>query len=461
MAHLTHWRRQLKSDLTSNPTIGKALSPQMVEGYCRQAGHQWRSSFWSPAITLLTFLLQVLSAEKTLRAGVAALLTQLAARGETDLPSGDASAYCQARIRLPGQAITHMIGRVADQMRDLVDAESGWLGHRVWVIDGSSISMPDTPELQSAFPQPEGQARGCGFPVAQMVALFCWTTGALLELVLDDIRPHELNLVRRLYDRFRPGDIVLADRAYSGWVDMVRLAQRGVYCVFRLHQRRKADFRQGKRLGPDDQLVSWPRPSQWFASFGISRQAFEQLPETWAVRLVRIKHTPKGFRSRTVVVVTTLLDPVETPADDIRALYRDRWMAELNLRSLKIALGMDVLRGQSLDVIRKEIAMHVLAYNLIRLLMWHAAREHDRNLHRMSFTGALHRLRCVLPWITLQRGQRSMELLHWLLRQIAEDMVPDRPNRIEPRRKKRRPKQYGWLQKPRHWHRSHGDLHAR
>lgn len=461
MAHLRHWQRQLKSQLVGHAPIDPLLRPELIEEDCRQEGYCWRSSFWSPGTTLITFLLQVLSAEKTLRSGVAALIAQLAAQGKTDLPSGDASAYCQARIRLPGQAVTRMIGRVADAMRCVVGPDSGWLGHRVWVIDGSSVSMPDTPELQKAFPQPKGQARGCGFPVAQIVAAFCWTTGALEDLVIDNTRPHELNLVRRLYDRFGPGDVVLADRAYSAWVDMVSLAQRGVYCVFRLHQARKPDFRKGKRLGPDDQLVSWPRPRQWLASFGISRQAFEQLPETLAVRLVRIKHTPKGFRSRTVVVVTTLLDPIETPADDVRTLYRDRWTAELNLRNLKTTLGMDVLRAQSLDVVRKEIAMHVLAYNLIRLLMWHAAREHGRDLHRMSFTGTLHRLRCMLPYLMAGTGRRVTRLLTWLLLWIAADTVPDRPNRIEPRRRKRRPKNYSLLTKPRQHYRLHGDHHAR
>lgn len=464
MAHLTHWRRQLKSDLVGHSVIDQVLLPAVVEDECRRSGHSWRSSFWSPTTTLVTFLLQVLSAEKTLRAAVAALLAQLAARGEKALPSVDASAYCQARIRLPMRAIAGMADRVADPVRRLVDAQSGWLGHRVWVIDGSSASMPDTPELQRAFPQPSGQARGCGFPVAQFVASFCWTTGALVDLVVDDLRPHELTLVRRLYDCFRPGDVILADRAYSAWVDMARLARQGVYCVFRLHQRRRADFRTGRRLGPDDRLVSWPKPSQWFASFEISRDAFHQLPSAITVRLVRIKHTPKGFRSRTVVVVTTLLDPVETPADDIRALYRDRWTAELNLRSLKIALGMDVLRGQSLDVVRKEIAMHVLAYNLIRLLMWQAAREHGRDLHRLSFTGTLHRLRAAWPLLLLlaDRGsQGRVDLADLLFQWIADDKVPDRPNRIEPRRKKRRPKQYGWLQKPRKWYRLHGDPDAR
>lgn len=298
--------------------------------------------------------------------------------------------------------------------------------------------------------------------MAQIVVLFGWTTGAILDLAIDTMQPHEVTLFRRLWHHFQPGDVVLADRAYGSYVDMVGLLARGVFCVFRLHQRRKADFRTGQRLGRDDQLVTWHKPAQWLASMGISKEAFARLPETLTVRLVRITNAPKGFRSRTLVVATTLLDPVETPADEIRALYRDRWTAELNLRSLKTHLGMDVLRSQSPDVVRKEIAMHVIAYNLIRLVMWQAARAHGRDLHRLSFTGTLHRLRMVLPLLIFQNHlPGKIALRESLLEWIATDIVPDRPDRIEPRRVKRRPKQYSRLVKPRAWYHQHLDKQAR
>jgi hypothetical protein len=322
--------------------------------------------------------------------------------------------------------------------------------------------MSDEPELQKAFPQPKAQKPGCGFPVARLVVLFCWTTGAVIDVIISSLHSHELALFRGLWDHFRPGDVVLCDRAYCAFVDMARLLERGVFCVFRLHQRRKADFRTGRRLGPDDQLVVWRRPEQWLASMGIDRQEFERLPETLIVRMVRITHVPRGFRSRTIVVVTTLLDPIETPADQIRSLYRDRWMAELNLRSIKVGLGMDVLRGQSVDVVGKEIVMHLVAYNLIRLLMWHAARQHDRDLHRLSFTGTLHRLRDVFPLVLRAPARAKKEwLVAQLLQWIAEDQVPDRPNRFEPRRRKRRPREYSLLNRPRRWYHLHGDAHAR
>jgi hypothetical protein len=462
MANITPWNRHVNRNLIDHPEVAGALSAEAIEDFARQAGHDWRQSIWSPATTVLTFLLQVLDGAKTLRAAVAVLLTHLAARGQPALPSCDPSAYCQARRRLPFEVLTRLLGGVAERMGDLVTAASGWRGRRVWMVDGSSVSMPDTPELQEAFPQPAAQAPGCGFPVAQFVALFCWSTGAIVDLAIDSIRPHELSLFRALWPHFTAGDVVLADRAYSSFVDMARLQQQGVYTIFRLHQRRSSDLRAGRRLGPNDRLVTWQRPKQWRPSCGIGQEEFMELPETLSVRLVRITQAPRGFRSRTLVVATTLIDPVDAPADEIRGLYRDRWTAELNLRSIKTHLGMEVLRGQSVDVIYKEIVMHLLAYNLIRLLMWHAAREHGRDLHRLSFTGTLHRLRPVLPLLLFHPAVRGHpQLVAFLIQCIAEDELPDRPDRMEPRRVKRRPKQYSRLMKPRRHYRQHGDPDAR
>ena len=197
---------------------------------------------------------------------------------------------------------------------------------------------------------------------------------------------------------------------------------------------------------------------------GITREELEQLPETLSVRVVRITEIPRGFRAKPMVIATTLLDPVEVPANEIRSLYRDRWTAELNLKNLKTSLGMDVLRGQTPDVVRKEITMHLLAYNLIRLLMWQAASEHGRDLHRLSFTGTLHRLRRVWPMLAMLSGRddaRTDALLSVLLQFIGDDHVPDRLDRLEPRRRKRRPKNYSLLQKPRDFYRRNGDAHAR
>lgn len=462
MVTLAHWKRRVNEHMLIYPILQQFLSPSVIEEHCRQVGYKWRASFWSPTTTLHAFLIQVLDGAKTMRSAMAQLQVQWIGSGQLDLPSGDPSAYCQARRRLPGAMLQRLLGHLADRLRHSVGGEHGWLGRQVWILDGSSASMPDTPELQQAFPQPPGQRPGCGFPVAQFVALFCWTTGAVIDVAIDTIKPHELTLFRRLWHHFSAGDVVLADRAYCSYVDLARLLGKGVFSVFRLHQRRVADFRKGQRLGPDDRLVVWTRSKQWLPSIGISREAFEALPETMTVRLVRITRAAQGFRSRTIVIATTLLDPIEVPADDIRALYRDRWTVELNLRSLKVALGMDLLRGKGVDVIRKEIAMHLLAYNLIRMIMWQAARSHGRDLHRLSFTGTLHRLRAMLPvWRVIPSRTYRQKLVDQLFLEIARDKVPHRPNRTEPRRRKRRPKQYSLLVKPRQWYHQHNDTGAR
>lgn len=464
MVTIHHWRRYLNHHFLTDSIVTQALRPSEIEKRCGQANYRWRKSFWSPTMTLITFILQVLSAEKTLRSAVASLLTQLSARGETKLPSADPTAYCQARIRFPSQVITGLMYGLTERLRQVVDKGNTWLGHRVLMIDGSKVSMPDTPELQKAYPQPSGQKKGCGFPVARLGVLFCWTTGAVIDFITDTLWSHELPLFRKLWHHFTAGDVILADRAYCSYVDIARLMQQGVHCVLRLHQCRNTDFRKGKKLGHDDRLVIWERPLQWIASFGISKDEFLLLPEGLTLRQIRITQIPKGFRSQTIVVVTTLIDPGQTPADEIRALYRDRWTIELNLRSLKTYLGMDILRGQSVDIVHKEIAMHMLAYNLIRLLMWRAACKYDKDLHRLSFTGTLHRLRRFMFLMLFINGmgkKRRDRFIEQLLKWIASDIVPDRPNRIEPRRRKRRPKKYSLLTKPRKWYHYHKDIGAR
>jgi hypothetical protein len=308
--------------------------------------------------------------------------------------------------------------------------------------------MPDEPELQAAFPQPKGQKRGCGFPVARLVALFDWATGALVDLAVDKLKVHEVHLARRLWDQLSPGEVLMGDRAFSSYGDLARLLARGVDSVCRLHQRRKADYRQGQRLGRYDRLICWPRPVKHLRPRGMTVKEWSGLPQTLEVRILRIHVQTPGFRSRTLDIVTTLLDPRFYSAKDIAQLYRDRWMAELNLRSLKTHLGMAVLRSKSTDVVQKEIVMHMLAYNLIRLLMCEAARRHGRSLHRLSFSGTMHRISAVMPLLAAAPEQ-SEELITSLLQWIASDQLPDRPDRREPRRVKRRANNYSYLTEPR------------
>ncbi|MCA9285772.1 MAG: IS4 family transposase [Phycisphaerales bacterium] len=451
MSTIAHWRRQFKSAMSRSKSVLALLGADEVERRCREAGHEWRESFWSPTTTLVAFLLQALNGAKTLRAGVAEILAELASTGLDEgrvPPSADPSAFCGARQRLPEAVLAATLGEATERIAAIAGAGRLWRGRRVLLIDGSSASMPDEAALQAAYPQPPGQSAGCGFPVMRLLAVFCWGTGALLEIVVGPLHDSEQKLFRTILDRFRPGDVALADRYYCSYVDIARLRERGADVVFRLHQRRSADFRQDRRLGRGDRLVTWKRPRQWLSRCGLTREEFERLPEEMALRMVRTTLEARGSRSRKLVVVTTILDPEEAPADDLLKLYRDRWMAELNLRSLKTVLRMETLRGRSVDVVRKEVLMHALLYNLIRLLMWEAARSAGTQPRRMSFAGTLHRLQTMGRSLLLGgagRADGDCGRLAALLAWIAKDVVPDRPGRFEPRRVKRRPKGYSRL----------------
>jgi hypothetical protein len=260
----------------------------------------------------------------------------------------------------------------------------------------------------------------------------------------------ELALWRKLWAVLSPGEIVLGDRLFCSFYDIVGVTRRQCDAVFRLHQNRPRDFRQGRRLGKNDRLATWQRPLWGVRPRGMGRREWKALPPTLTVRLIRFAVNRPGFRSKTILVATTLLDPLAYPAHRIAALYRDRWLIELRFRDIKTTMGMDVLRGKSADIVRKEIYMHLLAYNLIRCLMWQAAAKHNCPLHRLSFAGTVDRLNTLEPYLQLFEGtDRAEQLYQLLLSWIANDLLPHRPGRIEPRAVKRRPKEYDLLNRPR------------
>jgi hypothetical protein len=252
-----------------------------------------------------------------------------------------------------------------------------------------------------------------------------------------------------LWNMFRPGDVMLADRLMCAWTEMVMLQQRSVDCVCRLTSHRKADFRRGERLGKDDHIVKWLKPPK---PRSIDRATYDTLPEFLMIRECRVRVKQPGFRIRTLIVATTLLDPVEFTRDDLAQLYRARWNAELDLRSLKETLQMDVLRCKTPELVRKELWTHILAYNLIRTIIAQAATKHGIEPRTISFKGAIQTLEAFQPVIALQGEHNSAHrrmLYEEVLDAIATHRVADRPNRYEPRRKKRRPKPYDRLMKPR------------
>lgn len=411
----------------------------------------WLDRVFSPLVTLWVFLGQVLSADHSCRAAVARLNAHRAARGLKPC-SAHTGAYCQARKRLPEAFLAGLAVRTGRALDAGADERWRWKGRRVYVYDGSSVTMPDTPANQAAYPQPVAQKPGLGFPLARIGAAFSLACGAVVGLGICRYAgkgQSDTGVLRTLLDLFRPGDVVLGDRLMCAWTEMVMLKLRGVDCVCRFTSHRRTDFRRGKRLGAGDHVVEWPKPPK---PRTIDREAYAALPASLTVRECRVRVGRPGFRTRVLVVATTLLDAGEYAADDLARLYRARWSAELDLRSLKQTLQMDVLRCKTPDLVRKELWAHVLAYNLIRAVMAQAAARHDVEPRSISFKGAAQAVEAFQPVLAVRGGDAAFRRVAYeqLLAAVAGHRVGDRPDRFEPRRRKRRPKPYDRLMVPRH-----------
>jgi hypothetical protein len=334
-----------------------------------------------------------------------------------------------------------------------VKAEWLWKGRRVYVYDGSTVSMPDTPANQREYPQNVAQKPGIGFPIARIAAIFSLACGAVLDLGICRYAgkgQSELGMLRSMWSIFRPGCVLLADRLMCSWAEMVMLKQRGVDSVCRFSSHRSADFRCGRRLGKGDHIVKWMKPTMLRS---VDLQTYKSLPDFLMIRETIVRIEQPGFRTKSLIVATTLLDDEEVTACDLASLYRARWNAELDLRSLKQTLQMDVLRCKSPELVRKELWTHILTYNLIRTIIAQAAAKHALEPRSISFKGTVQTLEAFQPVIALQ-GERDAELRKRLYEQlldaVATHRVAQRPDRFEPRRKKRRPKPYDRLMKPRH-----------
>jgi len=406
----------------------------------------WQGWVYTPAITVWVFLSQCLSPDHSCRDAVARLIAWRLAQGFS-LCSADTGAYCTARSNLPEEALHALVRETGKQVEDESPETWLWHGRKVRVVDGSTVTMPDTPENQAAYPQQKTQKPGCGFPIARILVVFSLAVGTVLETAIGKYQGKqtgENSLFRKLYDALDEGDVILVDRYFSGWSDIALPLERGIDIVVRKHQARRTDFRTGERLGKDDHLIFWTRPQRpkW-----MSVEQYAALPEELTLREVRIRVARKGFRTQTLVVVTTLLNPEQYPSEEIALLYRRRWQAELHLRSLKIVLQMDHLRCKTPERVRNEFFTHLLGYNLIRGVMALAALQSGRSPWEISFKGTLQTLGQFLP-ILLSRVS-SEAWCTALLTAVATHIVGDRPDRFEPRLVKRRPKPYKHLREHR------------
>jgi Transposase DDE domain len=430
-------------DILTHEFVGQALAA--VEGV-------WKDRIYTPLVTLWVFLSQVLSPDHSCRGAVARLIAQRVSNGQGPC-SAETGAYCQARKRLPEKffsTVACLVGRALDAK---VDCKWLWKGRRVYMFDGTTVSMPDTSQNQQAYPQVYNQKPGLGFPIARIGALTSLSCGAILNLGMCQYAgkgQSEVSLLRQLWDLLRPGDVLLTDRLMANWLNVFLLKQRGIELVARLNKaNRKADFRRGKRLDHHDHVVRWFKPS---SIRSLDWKTYRTLPEFVTIRETLVRVAQPGFRTKTIVVVTTLLDHQQTTREDLATLYRARWNNELDLRSIKSTMQMHHLRCKTPELVRKEIWTHILAYNLIRTVIAQAAAIHDLMPRSISFKGACQTLEAFQPVVEMQaaasRAQR-IQLHRSLINAIATHRVGDRPDRFEPRLKKRRQNFYDWLTKPR------------
>ncbi len=421
----------------------KQFSDDVILELCQEAQLTWRERVLTPLVTVRLFLLQILRGNMPCNQMPHA--AQMRFTGQ---------AYCAARGRLPRGILEGLLRTTVESLgKSALDA-SRWLGHRVFLVDGSSFSMPDTPELQEHFGQPGNQAPGCGFPVAHWLAMMHYGTGMVVRTLTAPLRTHDQSRVAELHPELQAGDVLVGDRGFCSYVHLAMLFLRKAQGVFRVHQRTIVSFqrcrdhvssRQGKNahkkgqprseylqaLGKCDQLVKWFKPLECPA--WLDEEQFRSLPESLILRETRCRIRRRGFRVAEVTLVSTLLDAQSYSVDDLATLYLHRWRVETNLRHLKTTMRLDVLRCQTVEGVLKELTVFGIAYNLVRLVMYEAAQRQGVPVDRISFVDALRWLAHATPATPFRT----------LL------VNPFRPGRVEPRAVKRRPKEYDRLNRPR------------
>ena len=433
MVSITDVLRRFKQNWTEE------LTPEALAGVCREAGMRWYESTLNPIVTIQIFFLQVLHGNTAIEH-----LTHLTKM------TFSASTYCQARMRIKLEVFQLLLERCGAQLQqDTCDA-ARWLGHRVFHMDGSSFSMPDTPELQAYFGQPGSQRPGCGFPVAHWLVMLHAGTGMITKMLAAPLRTHDISGAATLHPELQSGDILVADRGFCSYAYLALLLERGVQGLLRIHQRTIVDFTPGrahvapsarnkgipssrwlKQLGATDQLVEWLKPQHkpsW-----MSLEQYAALPGSLVVRELRYTIHQPGFRTKTITLVTTLVDAERYSLSDLADLYFQRWEVETNIGHLKSTMEMDVLKCKTVEGVLRELYVFALIYNMARQVMLTAARCQHVDVRRISFIDALRWLQTATP------GEELPRLV----------VNPHRPYRVEPRVRKRRPKQYPLMNEPR------------
>ena len=430
-----------------------ALPEEQIKQLCHQEGVDFASepdACWTPALTLWAWLTQCLSDSKSCVAAVARVLVLRAA---LDLPlcSANTGAYCKARSKLPERFLQRLALQVGEAVEDSAPAAWRWKGRRVCLMDGTECSMPDTPANQKEYPQPSTQKKGLGFPMIRLLVLLTFATAGVIGCAMGPYQGKqtgETALFRSLSDRVRVGDVLVSDRYHCSFWHVAAVRDRGADVCARLHQRRKYDFSTGERLGAGDHVVQWAKPAarpEW-----MDEETYASFPATVTVREVHFVVTRPGYRSKEIVVATTLLDARVYSKEDIAELYHHRWHVELDIRAIKQTLHMDILSCKTPEMVRKEIWAHLLAYNLIRKVMAQAAMATKTTPRHLSVAGAVQTVNA-FRWLLVveSRDGRRLSLMRALLVAVGTHKVGKRPGRYEPRKKKRRPGRLPLLTTPR------------
>jgi hypothetical protein len=425
------------------------LPASYVERLLGEEEVQWRECVYSPLVTLWTFLSQTLCVDHSCRQAVARLRAFLTADGKSPC-AAETGPYCKARQKLPENVCARLAREVGEALHEQVSDRGLLNGRPVKLVDGTTVSMPDTPANQAAYPQSRSQKPGLGFPIARVVALLSLASGAVLDLAIGRYagkNTGETALFRQLWRSLFPGDVVVGDRYFASYWDLVLPAMCAVDSVFRQHQLRLSKRLRVRRLGVHDWLLRLPKPQRpsW-----MDHDSYRNIPRELVVREVSFRVRVRGWRVRQITVVTTLCDADAVPASELARVYLARWQAEVDLRSIKITMQMDILRCKTPEMVRKELWMHVLAYNLIRTVMAEAAERADMQPREISFKGALQTLTAYRSLVERATPRELPSLYESLLSAIASHRVGNRPHRYEPRAIKRRPKEHDLLTVPRH-----------
>jgi hypothetical protein len=400
-----------------------------------------RASVFSPLITLQAFIFQVLSDDSSCKLAVAGVLVDRVSQGQS-ANSINTGPYCKARQRLPLTQMSQAVATTGSRLHQQSPLAWQWHGLNVVLADGTTVLMPDTPKNQAVFPQQSHQKPGLGFPIARLLALISLTTGTIIDYRLGAYQGKgtgETSLFSQMLNALLTGDLLLADRYYCTFAIIALLQAKGIPVLFPLHANKKADFRQGSKLGAKDHRVEWKKPKRkpvWMTALD-----YANLPELITVR---------EFKVKGVVYVTTLLNAKQFHKQELASLYKERWKIELDFLAIKTHMGMEMLRCKTPEMVQKEIAVHLLAYNIIRGNLAQAAVLHNKIPRQLSFRSTVQLVCQASKRMVVMMTKRLIHALLALLKAIASNTIGLQKRKNQPRAIKRRPKPFPLLTVPRH-----------